>query len=61
LANIAYRLGRSIEFDPKTEKIVNDAEAAKLARRCIATRGSSRKSTWPRETQEARFSEKPGF
>ena len=32
LANIAYRLGRSIRFDPKTEKIVGDPEAARLAR-----------------------------
>lgn len=32
LANIAYKLGRSVHFDPKTEKIVNDAEAARLAR-----------------------------
>ncbi len=32
LANIAYRLGRSVRFDPQTKKIVGDAEAAKLAR-----------------------------
>jgi hypothetical protein len=32
LANLAYKLGRSVRFDPKTEKIVGDAEAAKLAR-----------------------------
>ena len=32
LANIAYRLGRSVKFDPKTERIVGDPEAAKLAR-----------------------------
>jgi hypothetical protein len=32
LANIAYKLGRSIAFDPQTEKIVGDPEAAKLAR-----------------------------
>jgi predicted dehydrogenase len=32
LANIAYRLGRSVRFDPKTEKIIGDPEAAKLAR-----------------------------
>ncbi|MGO8747810.1 MAG: Gfo/Idh/MocA family oxidoreductase [Thermoguttaceae bacterium] len=32
LANIAYKLGRSIRFDLKTEKIVGDEEAAKLAR-----------------------------
>jgi hypothetical protein len=33
LANISYRTGRAINFDPKTEKIVGDAEAAKLATR----------------------------
>ncbi|MDA2924496.1 Gfo/Idh/MocA family oxidoreductase, partial [Acidobacteria bacterium AH-259-L09] len=27
LANISYRLGRSLEFDPKTERFVNDEEA----------------------------------
>jgi len=32
LANLAYRLGRSVALDPKTEKIVGDEEAAKLAR-----------------------------
>ena len=32
LANLSYKLGRSVRFDPKTEKIVGDAEAAKLAR-----------------------------
>jgi len=32
LANIAYKLGRSVRFDPATEKIVGDAEAARLAR-----------------------------
>lgn len=31
LANLAYKLGRSIRFDPVKEKIVGDAEAAKLA------------------------------
>jgi len=31
LANLSMRLGRSIRFDPKTEKIVGDDEAAKLA------------------------------
>ena len=30
LANIAYRLGRTLKFDPKTEKFVDDAEADKL-------------------------------
>jgi len=32
LANLSYKLGRSVRFDPATEKIVGDAEAAKLAR-----------------------------
>jgi predicted dehydrogenase len=32
LAGLSYVLGRSIRFDPKTEKIVGDKEAAKLAR-----------------------------
>lgn len=31
LANLSYRLGRSVRFDPKTEKIVDDKQAAKLA------------------------------
>jgi predicted dehydrogenase len=31
LGNLSYRLGRSIRFDPATEKIVGDAEAAKAA------------------------------
>jgi hypothetical protein len=29
LANIAYRVGRPLQFDPKAEKFVNDAEADK--------------------------------
>ena len=29
LGNIAYRVGRVLEFDPKTEQFVNDAEANK--------------------------------
>lgn len=33
LGNIAYRLGRRLKFDPKTEKFVNDAEADKLLTR----------------------------
>jgi predicted dehydrogenase len=33
LANIACRLGRKIQWDPKTEKIVGDEEAAKWTRR----------------------------
>ena len=32
LANLSYRLGRSVRFDPAAEKIVGDDEAAKLAR-----------------------------
>ena len=32
LASIAYKLGRSVRFDPKTEKIAGDKQAAKLAR-----------------------------
>lgn len=32
LANLSYQLGRSVRFDPKTEKIVDDKEAARLAR-----------------------------
>jgi predicted dehydrogenase len=30
LANLSMNLGRSIRFDPKTEKILNDAEATRL-------------------------------
>ena len=32
LASLSYKLGRSVRFDPKTEKIVGDKQAAKLAR-----------------------------
>jgi len=32
LASLAYKLGRSVRFDPKTEKIVGDKQAARLAR-----------------------------
>lgn len=32
LANLSYKLGRSIKFDPQTEKIVDDEKAAKMAR-----------------------------
>lgn len=32
LANLSFMLGRSIRFDPKTEAIVGDKEAARLAR-----------------------------
>ncbi|HEX7362000.1 MAG TPA: Gfo/Idh/MocA family oxidoreductase [Bryobacteraceae bacterium] len=30
LANASYRLGRTINFDPETEKVINDPEAEKL-------------------------------
>jgi hypothetical protein len=33
LANITTRVGRVIRFDPKTEKIPGDAEAAAMLRR----------------------------
>jgi hypothetical protein len=33
LANISYRLGRTIHFDPKTLTCINDPEADKLATR----------------------------
>ena len=33
LANIAYRLGRTVEFDPAKERFVGDAEADKLLSR----------------------------
>lgn len=33
LANISYRLGRALQFDPKTERFVKDAEADKLLTR----------------------------
>jgi hypothetical protein len=32
-ANISYRLGRSLEFDPQTERFVNDDEANALLKR----------------------------
>jgi hypothetical protein len=32
LANLSYQLGRSVRFDAKTEKFVDDKQAAKLAR-----------------------------
>lgn len=31
LSLLSYRLGRSIQFDPKTERIVGDSETALLA------------------------------
>jgi predicted dehydrogenase len=33
LANISYRTGRKLEFDPKTERFVNDAEANEMVSR----------------------------
>ena len=30
LANISYRLGRSLDFDPRTMKFINDAEANRM-------------------------------
>ena len=33
LANISARLGRSLDFDPQTEQIINDEEAAPMVRR----------------------------
>jgi predicted dehydrogenase len=33
LANISYRLGRSLNFDPKTEDFINDREASAMLRR----------------------------
>jgi predicted dehydrogenase len=33
LSNIAYRVGRTLRIDPKTEEILGDAEAARLASR----------------------------
>jgi hypothetical protein len=33
LANIAYRLGRTLTFDPKTETFPGDPEANKLTTR----------------------------
>ncbi len=33
LANISYRVGRTVNFDPKTETIVGDPEASKLMKR----------------------------
>lgn len=37
LANISARLGRTLEFDPQTEQIVNDDEAAPMVRRTYRT------------------------
>jgi len=32
VASLSYKLGRSVRFDPKTEKIIGDKQAARLAR-----------------------------
>jgi hypothetical protein len=37
LGNIAYRLGRTINFDPEKQMIVGDAEAAKMMTRAYRT------------------------
>ncbi len=39
LANISYRLGRSVEFDPKTETFAKDPEAAALLTRAVYRSG----------------------
>ncbi|MCC6143357.1 MAG: Gfo/Idh/MocA family oxidoreductase [Candidatus Hydrogenedentes bacterium] len=36
LANISYRLGRALEFDPKTEQFVSDEEANAMVKRTYA-------------------------
>ncbi|MBL8209561.1 MAG: gfo/Idh/MocA family oxidoreductase, partial [Bryobacterales bacterium] len=33
LGNISYRLGRQLDFDPKTERFVSDGEANKMIKR----------------------------
>ncbi len=30
LANASYRLGRSLKFDPETERVIDDEEANRL-------------------------------
>lgn len=37
LANISYRLGRSLEFDPRTERFKNDDEANRMLTRAYRT------------------------
>ena len=32
LANVSYRLGRTLEFDPKTEQVIGDEEANRMLR-----------------------------
>ena len=32
LANVSYRLGRTLNFDPKTEQVIGDEEAARMLR-----------------------------
>jgi hypothetical protein len=32
LANVSYRLGRTLNFDPVKEEVINDAEANRMLR-----------------------------
>jgi hypothetical protein len=32
LANVSYRLGRTLNFDPQTQRVMGDEEASKLLR-----------------------------
>ena len=32
LANVSYRLGRTLNFDPKTEQCIDDTEANRMLR-----------------------------
>jgi hypothetical protein len=32
LANVSYRLGRTLNFDPTKEEVINDAEANRMLR-----------------------------
>ncbi len=32
LANVSYRLGRTLNFDPKTEQVIGDDEANRMLR-----------------------------
>jgi hypothetical protein len=32
LANVSYRLGRTLNFDPAKEEVINDAEANRMLR-----------------------------
>ena len=35
LANLSYKLGRSVRFDPKSEKIIGDEEASRMLNRTM--------------------------